>query len=125
MSLAKREVEWITLVERLREITEKLRKTKMACARHEWHNGVCSRCGVAWDKIPAPSQIFIRMERDDLDLTIGRLDRVLSLLILVAKDPHTDYADRQTLKHHAEDMVAAGQKIIELLGHVGGTPQPS
>jgi hypothetical protein len=107
------------------DLTLNLEENKMACARHRWYNGVCSRCGALKDEIPESSPIFIRMERDDLDLTIGRLDRVLSLLILVAKDPHTDYADRQTLKHHAEDMVAAGQKIIELLGHVDGTPQPS
>lgn len=62
--------------------------------------------------------------RDEFDLTIGRLDRVLSVMILAAKNPETDLADRQTLKHHAEDMVAAGNRIIELLKPVEGTPQP-
>jgi len=62
---------------------------------------------------------------DDFDITIGRLDRVLSKLVLCGKDPALDEADKQTLKHHAEDMIAAGQKILKDLGRdVEGTPQP-
>ena len=85
-------------------------------------------------------------EQEDFDLTIGRLDRVLSKLVgwgrsakrrneLVAggelqgrlsEDMELlDTPNQQTLKHHAEDMIAAGQKILRDLGkEVEGTPQP-
>jgi hypothetical protein len=59
------------------------------------------------------------------DLTIGRLDHVLSLLVLASKRVELDEANRQTLKHHAEDMIAAGQAILGRLAGVEGTPQPA
>jgi hypothetical protein len=52
--------------------------------------------------------------RDKFDLVIGRLDRDISELMLAAKDPTTDDADWQTLKHHAEDIVAAGERVLTL-----------
>lgn len=79
------------------------------------------------------------------DKLIGQLDRVLSEMIFLAKaskdrivydtsdddevcSPEASLMDtpnQQTLKHHAEDMVAAGNKILELLGKkVESTPQP-
>lgn len=60
----------------------------------------------------------------EFDNTIGRLDRVLSMLVGWGKDPKVDIANKQTLKHHAEDMIAAGEKIIKDLGKTEGTPQP-
>ena len=62
-------------------------------------------------------------EREDFDITIGRLDNVLSKLILYAERTNCqkgslgfiDTADRQTLKHHAEDMIGASNKILELI----------
>lgn len=67
--------------------------------------------------------------REDFDITIGQLDRVLSKLVLWGKQTREhnilDNPDRQTLKHHAEDMIAAGQKILECLEGVEGTPQPA
>lgn len=58
--------------------------------------------------------------QDDFDLTIGRLDRLLSKMVNWSKEPaHSalvDEANRQTLKHHAEDMIAAGNKILKELG---------
>lgn len=60
------------------------------------------------------------------DLTIGQLDRVLSLLVLWGKGKdELDEPNRQTLKHHAEDMIAAGEKILKCLGEQqDGLPQP-
>lgn len=50
------------------------------------------------------------MARDDFDRTIGRLDRVLSeFLALYSSD--LDEADRQTLKHHADDLIGVGKKM--------------
>lgn len=64
-------------------------------------------------------------EQDNFDQTIGRLDRVLSKLVLWGGDAGLDLPNRQTLKHHAEDMIAAGEKIPKDLGKdVAGTPQP-
>lgn len=61
------------------------------------------------------------------DVTIGQLDRVLSELMLfkrACKRGALDEADRQTLKHHAEDMRAAADTILADLFSVEGTPQP-
>ncbi len=81
----------------------------------------------------------------DFDLTIGGLDRVLSKLVgwgrevkssrelrehvdtnpCTLEECYLDEPNQQTLKHHAEDMIAAGQKILKDLGEqVEGTPQP-
>lgn len=71
--------------------------------------------------------------QDEFDQTIGRLDHVLSKLVgwgrfCKSGSGHTlglDDANQQTLKHHAEDMIAAGEKILRDLGkEVEGTPQP-
>jgi hypothetical protein len=63
------------------------------------------------------------------DQTIGQLDFVLSKLMLYAKDAETGKLsppNRQTLKHHAEDMEAAAKAIYKKLGiEQEGTPQPS
>lgn len=71
------------------------------------------------------------LTQEEFDLTVGRLDRVLSVLVnwgrSIKKDGFylIDEPNAQTLKHHAEDMIAAGQKILRDLGHeVEGTPQP-
>lgn len=67
----------------------------------------------------------MKVHQDDFDNTIGRLDRVLSKLVLWGKQADLDLPNKQTLKHHAEDMVAAGEKILRDLGaQVDGTPQP-
>lgn len=65
------------------------------------------------------------LDQREFDLTIGRLDRLLSVLIKYATDGHLhnsmlppdlDGANIQTLKHHAEDMIGAGHKILKVLG---------
>lgn len=72
------------------------------------------------------SPIFETGSQIEFDLTIGRLDRVLSKLVRWGGDKALDDANKQTLKHHAEDMIAAGEKILKDLGKkVKGTPQPS
>jgi hypothetical protein len=55
------------------------------------------------------------IDQDVFDSMIGRLDRILSLMIAYVEDPGLDTANRQTLKHHAEDMIGAGQKILKEL----------
>lgn len=50
------------------------------------------------------------------DALIGRLDRVLSELIEVAKHGKLDRYDTKTLEHHAEDMVGAGVQVLKLIG---------
>ena len=67
----------------------------------------------------------MRIYQDDFDNTIGKLDRVLSKMVIWGKDPMMDLPNKQTLKHHAEDMIAAGQKILRDLGDIEGTPQPT
>jgi len=74
---------------------------------------------------------MLEIEQNEFDHTIGQLDHVLSKLVLwgkrVKKDGYRYVTEpnAQTLKHHAEDMIAAGQKIISDLGiEVQGTPQP-
>lgn len=46
--------------------------------------------------------------------TIGELDFILSMLMLFSKAQLSE-ANRQTLKHHAEDMIAAGNSILNRL----------
>ncbi len=55
---------------------------------------------------------MIMTAEDDFDLTIGRLDRIISKLVSWSKSPLLTDIDRQTLKYHAEDMCAAGSSII-------------
>ncbi len=52
----------------------------------------------------------------DLDNLIGRLDRILSEIVYTAKYIPLDIFDRKTLEHHAEDMIGAGIRCLELLG---------
>lgn len=57
-------------------------------------------------------------DRDDFDLMIGRLDRILSEMVTSGRSHEgMDYPDIQTLKHHAEDMMLAGKKILKDLGY--------
>ncbi len=72
--------------------------------------------------------------QDDFDLTIGRLDRALSKLVgwgrlarerlwqRTLESLDMDGPNRQTLKHHAEDMIAAGQKILRDLTPTSPVP---
>lgn len=62
------------------------------------------------------------------DATIGQLDRLLSEMMeakRATKRGELDAADFQTLKHHAEDMRAAADSILDALGDVDATPQPT
>lgn len=55
-------------------------------------------------------------EKIDVVRMIGTLDRCISEMMVMAKHRHLyDEADLQTLKHHAEDCVSAGNKIKEML----------
>lgn len=62
-------------------------------------------------------------EGTQIEAVIGSLDRLLSEMLLLAVKPKDD-EDRQTLKHHAEDMLGAAQKILALLETETDTPQP-
>lgn len=68
---------------------------------------------------------------DRFDAMIGRLDRTLSEMVMIGKrikeedkakgiethpDHYVENVNRQTLKHHAEDMILAGQKILRDIG---------
>lgn len=64
------------------------------------------------------------LEQSDFNLTIGTLDEVLSKMVIWGGLESIELHNRQTLKHHAEDMIAAGQKILKELGAINGTPQP-
>jgi hypothetical protein len=64
---------------------------------------------------------MLSFDQNEFDLTIGQLDRVLSKLVswgMVTKEPicMIDRYNCQTLKHHAEDMIAAGEKILKDIG---------
>lgn len=58
--------------------------------------------------------------QEKFDRMIGQLDRVLSQMVLLVRDNDfvLDDPNRQTLKHHAEDMQAAAEKILKELGVV-------
>ncbi len=65
--------------------------------------------------IVLPSPAKIEQLASDLDVMIGRMDRVLSEFLIHCKRNDTDEADRQTLKHHADDLIGVGQKGLEVL----------
>ncbi len=53
-------------------------------------------------------------QREYFDGVIGRLDRSLSeFLSLFTGD--NDSPDEQTLKHHADDLIGVGQKMLKNL----------
>lgn len=70
------------------------------------------------------------MPSSNFNQSIGNLDRELSVLVELGRqkkdgtlcvfNPSIDSADIQTLKHHAEDMILAGRKILKDLGY----PEP-
>lgn len=50
-----------------------------------------------------------------VDRLIGRADRILSEYLVLAEDPRLDAADRQTLKHHADDFIGVGYAALKRL----------
>lgn len=77
------------------------------------------------DMVPVREEAMMEFRQNEFNESIGRLDRILSLMIcwsmmaIMADDKPVgglDEANRQTLKHHAEDMIGAGQKILLNLG---------
>jgi hypothetical protein len=52
--------------------------------------------------------------RQEFDEVIGRLDRLLSEFLILTK-AQIDEADRQTLKHHADDLIGVGTKALSNL----------
>lgn len=68
---------------------------------------------------------MIEFRQTEFNESIGRLDRILSLLLIWSspefvviyegKTVVLDGANIQTLKHHAEDMIGVGQKILKQL----------
>lgn len=50
-----------------------------------------------------------------LDAMIGKLDRLLSEFLIYADDRSLDEADRQTLKHHADDLIGVGKSALRKL----------
>jgi len=54
-------------------------------------------------------------DRPDIIKTIGTLDRCLSELKVLAQDPNLDEPDRQTIRHHAEDCIGLGTRVLEIL----------
>jgi hypothetical protein len=54
------------------------------------------------------------LEARPFDSLIGRTDRILSELIVTAKEG-LDKPDTKTLEHHAEDMIGAGIQLLKLI----------
>jgi hypothetical protein len=48
----------------------------------------------------------------------GKLDRVISEMFYLVDNPRDEITD-QTIKHHAEDMILAGQTILTQLSKQG------
>lgn len=57
-------------------------------------------------------------QQGDFDLHIGTLDQILSWMIVQAAAA-TDPVNRQTLKHHADDLVGVGEKVLSALARAG------
>jgi hypothetical protein len=59
-------------------------------------------------------------ERAEFDNRIGRLDRCLSEFLDLFSEG-IDEPDRQTLKHHADDLIGVGGAMLDKLGKSAGT----
>ena len=73
------------------------------------------------DRMALVVPVEAKMDRERLAQSIGRLDIELSEQIELAKEVGPGCSDvypveRQTLKHHARDMIACGKKVLELIG---------
>ena len=56
------------------------------------------------------------------DYTVtGKMDRSISEMIMLAQSTSDDVT-KQTLKHHAEDMILAGKAILKIIGAKGLDP---
>lgn len=53
--------------------------------------------------------------QQEFNTMIGELDRLISMMVECGKTP-LDMFNQRTLKHHAEDMILAGRKILKDLG---------
>ena len=65
---------------------------------------------------PHKTELNPRAKRIDMVQMIGTLDRTISEMLIVAGNiDDYDEPDRQTLKHHAEDMIHAGKAVLARL----------
>ncbi len=51
----------------------------------------------------------------EVEVLTGQLDRMISELVLVSKRTDLTEVARQTIKHHAEDLILAGQAALKYL----------
>lgn len=59
-------------------------------------------------------EMHVPTHREEFDRIIGQTDRCLSEILLLAKRGfENDDADRQTLKHHAQDLIGVGTEILK------------
>lgn len=57
------------------------------------------------------------MTQAEFNTALGELDRALSQLKVIALSrSDLDAANVQTVKHHAEDCIGLGQKVLQILG---------
>jgi len=56
------------------------------------------------------------MPQEEFDSMIGRLDRLLSEFLIEARKEVIDEPNRQTLKHHADDLIGVGKAALKALG---------
>ena len=54
-------------------------------------------------------------QQEQFNLVIGTLDRVISEMLHYVETYNLDGPNIQTMKHHAEDMIGSGNKIINII----------
>lgn len=50
----------------------------------------------------------------NLNEAIGRLDRALSEVLYLAQEDGLDAVDAMTLRHHADDCIGVGNKLLDI-----------
>lgn len=58
------------------------------------------------------------VDQVEFNCIIGKLDRILSEFMLLTSDENykiRDEANTQTIKHHADDLIGVGNKVLENL----------
>lgn len=81
--------------------------------------GPCKRCGGRHfhNSEGKPRKLIEAFQ--DLNVTIGRIDRLLSEFLILTERWNLDTADAQTLKHHVDDLIGVGTKALKTLSERG------
>lgn len=101
----------------LREVPARSTSCDYCCATpDEKHRDWCQRPTQGFYVTAlAPDQPPVKEPVLSMTHTIGTIDRCISEFLYLCEYGPIDKIDLQTLKHHADDLIGAGQKALKLI----------